>query len=113
MLDLRTADGTPLVGLRETLLHRFDLELALTRVLDVLRRPEEHVDDRPEERREEPEQRRQSDEPRIFDTTACVLERPVRGRKPENDDERDPQVAEEGPVGILERELQRAARRWS
>ena len=74
---------------REPLLHRLDLELALARVLEVLGRAEEHVDDRPEERREEADERREPDEPRIRDPAARVLERPVRGREPEDDDEAD------------------------
>ena len=58
-LDLRAADRAALVVLREPLLHRLDLELALARVLEVLGRPEEHVDDRAEERREEADERRE------------------------------------------------------
>src|SRR5262245_36932583 len=38
-LDLRATDGAALIQLREPFLHRLDLELALTRVLDVLGRP--------------------------------------------------------------------------
>ena len=104
-LDLRAADRAALVDLREPLLHRLDLELALARVLEVLGRPEEHVDDRPEERREQADERREADEPRVLDAPPRVLERPVRRREPEDDDEPDPEVAKERPVGIVEREL--------
>ena len=45
-LDLGPADRAVQVAPREPLLHRPDLELALTHVLEVLRRPEEHVDER-------------------------------------------------------------------
>ena len=102
--DARTTDRAALIELREPLLHRLDLELALARILDVLGRPEEHVDDRPEERWEEADDRRQRHEPRVLDPSARVLERPVGGREPENDDEADAEVSEKGPVGILERQ---------
>ena len=44
--DLRPADRAVEVAAREPLLHRLDLELALAHVLEVLRRAEEHVDER-------------------------------------------------------------------
>ena len=104
-LDLRAANGAALVDLGEPLLHRLDLELALARVLQILGRSEEHVDDRPEERREQADEGREADEPRVLDPPPRVLERPVRRREPEDDDEPDPEVAEKRPVGIVEREL--------
>src|SRR5688500_8490442 len=48
-LDDRATDGAPRC-LAERLLHRLDLELPLAHVLEILRRPEEHVEQRPEER---------------------------------------------------------------
>src|SRR5687767_14340147 len=50
LVDLVAADGAVEVAQRKALLHRLDLELAFSDVLEVLRRPEEHVDDRPEKR---------------------------------------------------------------
>ena len=44
------------VTAREPLLHRLDLELALAHVLEVLGRPEEHVDQRPDERHDRSEE---------------------------------------------------------
>src|SRR5581483_5405229 len=41
-VDLGPAHGAVEVALREPVLHRLDLELALANVLEVLRRPEEH-----------------------------------------------------------------------
>src|SRR5437867_11837046 len=41
--DLRAADRAVQVAAGEPLLHRLDLELALAHVVEVLRRPEEHV----------------------------------------------------------------------
>ena len=66
----------------QLLLDREDLELALADVLEVLRRPEEHVDERAEERRDRSEERRDPDEPRVLDPPARVLEDPVRRREP-------------------------------
>ena len=106
-LDAGTTDGAALIELPEPLFHGLDLELALARVLDVLGRPEEHVDDRPEERWEKADDRRQRHEPRVLDPAARVLERPVGGREPEDDDEADAEVSEKGPVGILERQRKR------
>src|SRR5712691_4171866 len=48
--DLRATDRAVEVAAREPLLHRLDLELALTHVLEVLRRAEQHVDERAEVR---------------------------------------------------------------
>ena len=47
------------LGAAEPRLDRLDLELALAHVLEVLGRPEQHVDQRPEERRDRAEQRRE------------------------------------------------------
>src|SRR5262245_8614869 len=63
-LDPGATDRAALVELCEPLLHRLDLELALARILEILGRPEEHVDDRAEEGREEPGQRRDPDDTR-------------------------------------------------
>src|SRR6266542_5333898 len=81
----------------KTLLHRPDLELALAHVLEVLGRPEEHVDERADERRHEPEQDRRTDEPGILDSPPRVLVHPVADREPEDDDEEDREVAEDRP----------------
>ena len=51
--------------------------------------PEEHVDQRPDERRDEPEDRRHRHQPGILDPAARVLADPVGGRQPEDDDEED------------------------
>ena len=101
-LDRGAADGAVQVALRQPLLHRPDLELALAHVLDVLRRAEEEVDDRADERRHEPEHRRHRDEPRILDPPARVLVDPVGGREPEDGDEEDRQVARHHPRARVE-----------
>src|SRR2546430_15304322 len=95
--DLRPADRAVQVTAREPLLHRLDLELALAHVLEVLRRPEEHVDQRPDEGRHEPEQRRHRDEPRILDPAPGVLVDPERDREPEDADEEQRQVPDHRP----------------
>ena len=86
------------VELGDAFLHRLDLELALARVLQILGRPEEHVDDRTEERRHEADQRRNADEPGICDPPSCVLERPVRGREPEEHEHDERGVLRERPA---------------
>ena len=73
----------------EALLHRLDLELALAHVLEVLGRPEEHVDQRPDERRSTPSRVETHDEQRILDPAPRVLVHPVDGRDPEDDHEED------------------------
>src|SRR5689334_14393632 len=50
LLDLGATDGAAQVARAEPLLHCLDLEFALAHVLEVLRRTEEHVDQRPNER---------------------------------------------------------------
>src|SRR5437016_2548362 len=79
--------------MRQLLLDRLDLELALTHVLEILGRTEEHVHERSGERQHETEQRRNPDEPRILDAAARVLEDPVGERDPEDRGEDDEQVA--------------------
>src|SRR4051794_22838340 len=44
LVDLGAADGAVEIPAAEALLHRLDLELALTDVFQILGRPEEHVD---------------------------------------------------------------------
>src|SRR5262249_8907817 len=61
--DLSAADRAVQVAAREAVLHRADLELALAYVLQILRRTEEHVDQRPDER-DQPERDRRPDEER-------------------------------------------------
>ena len=55
-----------------------DLELALAHVLDVLRRAEEEIDDRADERRHEAEDGRHRHEPRILDRAGARPCRPSR-----------------------------------
>ena len=87
----------------QALLHRLDLELALAHVLDVLGRPEEHVDERPEERRDDARGRRPSRGARVLDPAARVLVDPERRREPEDDDEEDRDVPDEEPdLGVEE-----------
>src|SRR4249919_4365191 len=81
----------------EALFHRLDLELALTYVLQVLRRPKEHVDEGTHEGRHQPEHRRRAHEPRILDPPPRVLVHPVPDREPEDDDEENQQVLDERP----------------
>ena len=75
-VDPAAADRAAEVVVGKPLLHRPNLELALAHVLEVLRRPEEHVDERAEERREQAEQGCHRHEPRVVDPAAGVLERP-------------------------------------
>ena len=56
--DLRAADRAVEVAAGEPLLHRLDLELPLAHVLEVLRRPEEHVDERADVGRDQPDRDR-------------------------------------------------------
>jgi hypothetical protein len=88
------------VELGKPLLHRLYLEIAFAHVLEVLRRPEEEVDDRAEERREEPDHCGERDEPWLLDAATRVLERPERGREPEHDEDDDPEVPGERPVRV-------------
>ena len=69
----RAADRAAQVAGAEPLLHRLDLELALAHVLEVLRRPEEHVDQRPDERRRSPDRGRR---PRRAACRRCAGGRP-------------------------------------
>src|ERR1043166_1171207 len=48
-VDLGPADGAALVADREPVLHGADLELSLADVLEVLGRPEQHVEERTDE----------------------------------------------------------------
>ena len=82
------ADGAADVGRGEPRLDRADLELALAPVVDELRRAEQHVDERPDERREQPDERREPDEERLLDAPGRVAERPVAQREPEHDEDR-------------------------
>src|SRR5262249_28068026 len=65
--DRRAAHGAVLLVLAEAPLDRLDLELALVDVGEVLRRPEQHVDERAEERRDRADERREPDEDRLGD----------------------------------------------
>ena len=89
------ADRAADVGRREARLDRADLELALTPVVDELRRAEEHVDERPDERREQPDERREPDEERVLDAALRVAERPVAEREPEHDEHHDGHLDDE------------------
>ena len=95
----------------EPLLDRPDLELALAHVVEVLRRAEEHVDERTEERRHEAEQRRQRDEPRVLDPPASVLVDPEADREPEDDAEGDRPARVRDQVRELKKSRSRAASR--
>src|SRR4051794_4782882 len=77
-----------------------DLQLALADVLQVLRRPDDHVDDRPGEREEEGGTGRGGDEERILDPAAGVGEGVVDEREPDDDEYEDQE---------LERGVQRVA----
>src|SRR5207302_9024543 len=71
-VDVRAADGTDEAAPRQPVLHGLDLQLALAHVLEVLRWPEEHVDERAGIRHE-PERRREADEPGVVDAPVRVL----------------------------------------
>src|SRR5690349_7575747 len=99
--DFRATHGAVEIPARKPLLHRLDLELALAHVFEVLRRPEEHVDERADVRQHEPDRNRDGDEDRILDAALRVLVDPVRDREPQDDQEEDEQVADDlpGPGG--------------
>src|SRR5919198_3757603 len=82
---------------REPFLHRTDLELALAHVLEVLRRTEEHVDERPEVRRNEAEDHGHRHEQWVLDPASRVLVHPVADREPEDDQEEEEQVPHDVP----------------
>ena len=108
-VDLGAADRAVQVALREAILHRLDLELALAHVLEVLRRPEEHVDERAEERHDDADEHGHPDDPRILDPPLRVLVDPVERREPDDDGEEDQQVADDEPRARAE-EVCRCAR---
>src|SRR4249920_2138456 len=95
-VDLGPADGAVEVAEREPLLHRLDLELALADVLEILRGPEEHVDDRPDEGRDRAEDRRHPYHPGVLDPPAGILVDPVRRRHPEDDEKEERKVPADG-----------------
>src|SRR5215207_2476062 len=100
-VDLGPADRAVEVAHREPLLHRLDLELAFAHVLEVLRRPEEHVDDRPEEGRDRAEHRGHADHPRVLDPAPCVLVDPVGRCDPEHEEEEEREVpGDDQEVGV-------------
>src|SRR5262249_26519231 len=86
-LDLASAHLAANLGAAEPALDRLDLEVALTDVLEVLGRPEEHVDERAEERWKCPDQRREGDQQRALDPPARVLQDPRDRREPEEQDD--------------------------
>src|SRR2546423_1732987 len=88
-VDLGVADGAAVVGRREAILDRLDLELALAHVLEVFGRPEEHVDERPEVRDHQRDEHRQADEERILHPAFRVLVRPETETEPEDDGEEE------------------------
>ena len=96
-LDRGAAHGTTFVR-RAQRLERLHLELALAHLVQVLGRPEEHVDDGADEGRHEAEHRRHRDEPGILDAAPRVLVRPVADREPEDDEEEEQEVARDGHV---------------
>ena len=84
-VDRATADRALLLTLIEPPLHRLDLELALAHILEVLGRAEEHVDERPEERRDRADHRRDPDQrgSRTAGGRPCRPSRPSRPRRRE------------------------------
>src|SRR5437763_4991081 len=88
----------------ETLLHRLDLELALAHVLEVLRRPEQHVHERAEVWDHEADRHGGGDQDRILDAPLRVLVDPVADREPERDQEEEEQVENDVP-GIRRKEV--------
>src|SRR5919106_2744357 len=97
-LDHRATHRTAL-GMAERLLHRLHLELPLANVLDVLGRPEEHVQERPQERHGETESNRHAEEDRILDPPPRVLVHPVRRGEPEDGEEEEDDVPKDEPNG--------------
>ena len=96
LVDLGPADRAVQIAGAEPLLHRPDLELALAHVLEVLGRPEQHVDERADER-DEAERGRDPDEQPVLDAAPRVLVDPVDGRDPEDDHEEDREVPDHVP----------------
>src|SRR4051794_28599890 len=71
LLDLRAAYRAMQVAAAEPLLHRLDLELALADVVEVFGRPEQHVDQRPDEGHDA-DRGHDPDDQRILDAPARV-----------------------------------------
>src|SRR5690349_6882046 len=87
-----------MVGRVDAILDRLDLELALAHVLEVLGRPEEHVDERADVRDHERDEHRETDEQRVFHPALRVLVRPKAEAEPEDEGEEE-QAIEDGVRG--------------
>jgi hypothetical protein len=77
------------------------LQLALAHVVQVLRRPDDHVHDRPDER----EQRCScgaADQHRISDAPARVGIRPVNERQPDHHQEQQQQIHDQVDRAVLD-----------
>src|SRR5262249_17772022 len=85
----------------ESPLDRADLELALADVAEVLRRAEEHVDQRPDDR-DDPEQGDERDHERRPDPSAGGPEPPRHDRRPEDDEHHDRALPEPVPRARME-----------
>ena len=110
LVDLGAADRAVEVARAEPPLHRLDLELALAHVLEVLRRAEQHVDQRPDERARRPIARHDTDDQLVRDAPAGVLEDPVDRRDPEDEHEEDREVAHDVPRRRVEEVVDAAER---
>src|SRR5712691_9814915 len=95
--DFRAAHGAKEIAAREPFLHRLDLELALSHVLQILGWAEQHVDERADVGRNQTEDDRHRDQHRILDAALCILVDPVPDREPEDDQEEEQQVPDDRP----------------
>ena len=85
----------------QPLLRGPDLELALVGVLEVLRRPHDHVDDRPDER-EQRRGRRAADQHRVVEPAARVRVGPIDQREPDHEQKEDEQVDDQVEAVVLD-----------
>src|SRR4051794_39749421 len=110
VLDLAPADGAVRLDDREAPLEGPDLDLAGPRVLEGLRRTEEQIDERPDERHE-PEEGGSGDEPRVLDPAPCVAVDPEGEPEPEHRDHEEGEVAPDLEARRVEEIVNRPERR--
>src|SRR5450755_1028282 len=104
LLDLIVAVGAEVIAeLRQTRLRRLHLELALPNVVQILGWPDDHVDDRPDERKQR-RQGRAADQQRVGDPAPGVGKGPVDESQPDHDQEQDHQLNGEVQRAVVDPE---------
>src|SRR5581483_4703327 len=116
-LDSSSADRALAAARRQPLLDRADLQVALAHLVEVFGRPEEHVDQRADERQQQRDDRREGHQPLVGDAAPRVLVRPEPDCEPEHDADRDQPGAGERPGAggeeVGERERQGGRRHYN